>query len=64
MSKVVNVTQPPQLSFTIDDSSDRVVVLLTDVSTGEVIRQIPSKDALSIAASLDKLQGLLFKGQA
>ena len=64
MSEVVNVTQPPQLSFAIDDSSERVVIRITDVSTGELIRQIPSEDALSIATSLDKLQGLLLKGQA
>jgi flagellar protein FlaG len=64
MSEVVNVVQPPQLSFAIDDSSERVVIRVTDVSTGELIRQIPSEDALSIASSLDKLQGLLLNGQA
>jgi len=64
MSEAINVTQPPQLSFAIDDSSDRVVIRITDASTGELIRQIPSEDALSIASSLDKLQGLLLKQQA
>ena len=64
MSEAINVTQPPQLSFTIDDSSERVVILITDVNTGELIRQIPSEDALSIATSLGKLQGLLLKGEA
>lgn len=64
MSEVVNVIQPPQLSFTIDDSSERVVILITDINTGELIRQIPSEDALSIASSLGKLQGLLLKGEA
>jgi flagellar protein FlaG len=64
MSNAINVTQPPQLSFAIDDSSERVVIRITDVSTGELIRQIPSEDALSIASSLDKLQGLLLKQKA
>ena len=37
------------LQFRVDENSGRVVVSVRDPSTGELIRQIPSEDALRIA---------------
>jgi len=64
MSELINVTEPPQLAFSIDDTTEKLVVRVTDASTGELIRQLPSEEALAIARSLDKLQGLLLKQEA
>lgn len=64
MSELINVTQPPQLAFSIDDSTEKLIVRVTDASTGELIRQLPSEEALAIARSLDKLQGLLLRQEA
>jgi flagellar protein FlaG len=64
MSEAVNTSNPPQLVFSIDESTEKTVVRITDASTGELIRQIPSEEALSIAKSLDKIQGLLLTQQA
>lgn len=64
MSELINVTEPPQLAFSIDDATEKLVVRITDASTGELIRQLPSEEALAIARSLDKLQGLLLKQEA
>lgn len=52
------------LQFSIDKDTSRVVVKLMDVSTKEVIRQIPSEEMLTIAKALDKLQGLLIRDKA
>ncbi|WAG77616.1 flagellar protein FlaG [Metapseudomonas furukawaii] len=52
------------LNFDVDDSSGRVVVLVTDSESGEVIRQIPSEDALKLAESLSEIRSLLFKAEA
>mgnify|MGYP003596893236 CR=1 FL=1 len=52
------------LSFNLDDSSGRVVVKVTDSLSGEVIRQIPSEEALKLAESLDEARSLLFKAEA
>jgi flagellar protein FlaG len=52
------------LDFSIDENSGRTVVKVIDKSTNEVIRQFPSKEALEIARSLNKLQGLLIKETA
>lgn len=38
-----------QLHFSVDRDLDRVVITVTDSATDEVIRQIPSEEALSFA---------------
>lgn len=52
------------LDFALDDSSGRVVVKVTDAVSGDVIRQIPSEDALRLAESLEEARSLLFKAEA
>lgn len=41
------------LEFSVDDSSGRTVVTVRDGSTEEVIRQIPSEEALRLASGID-----------
>jgi flagellar protein FlaG len=53
-----------RLEFSIDEDSQRQVVKVVDPDTKEVIRQMPSKEALEIAKALDRLQGLLIRQQA
>ncbi|MFZ6780047.1 flagellar protein FlaG [Undibacterium sp. Ji83W] len=52
------------LEFSVEEHSNRVVVKVIDQQTKEVLRQIPSEEAIEISRSLDKLQGLLIKQQA
>ncbi|WPC06588.1 flagellar protein FlaG [Pseudomonas benzenivorans] len=52
------------LDFDLDDSTGRVVVRVTDGVSGEVIRQIPSEEALRLAERLDEARSLLFKAEA
>ncbi|AYC32517.1 flagellar biosynthesis protein FlaG [Pseudomonas cavernae] len=52
------------LNFTLDDSTGRVVVKVTDTASGEVIRQIPSEEVLKLAESLSEARSLLFQAQA
>lgn len=52
------------LEFTVDDSTGRTVIKVIDHATEEVIRQIPSEEMLAIAASIERLQGLLVKQEA
>ncbi|MFI8479425.1 flagellar protein FlaG [Pseudomonas sp. NPDC078700] len=52
------------LNFAVDDSSGRVVVKVTDSASGDVIRQMPSEDALKLAESLEAVRSLLFKAEA
>ncbi len=65
--------QSQGIEFSIDSASHHIVVKVVDQSNNEVIRQIPSKEALAIAESLDESStsggssgssGLLIKQQA
>lgn len=52
------------INFALDDSSGRVVVKVTDRDSGDVIRQIPSEEALQMAENLSEVRSLLFKAEA
>jgi flagellar protein FlaG len=52
------------VEFSLDEDTHRTVVKVIDQQTKEVLRQMPSEEALAIAKALDKLQGLLIRQQA
>jgi flagellar protein FlaG len=65
--KKINDSMPgsaQSLRFSIDEDSKGIVVKVIDQNTQEVVRQIPSKEALEIAKSLDKMRGLLIRQTA
>lgn len=47
------------LAFTVDDSAEQVVVRVTDRETNELVRQIPTEEALAIQEHLDSVMGML-----
>jgi len=49
----------PRLEFSIDPVLDRVVVKVMNAESGEVIRQIPQKEVIELAKSLEAPTGLL-----
>ena len=52
------------INFSVEDTSGRVVVKVTDSNSGDIIRQIPSEEALQLAESLEEVRSLLFKAEA
>ncbi|MBB1519630.1 flagellar protein FlaG [Aquipseudomonas guryensis] len=52
------------INFSLEDTSGRVVVKVTDSTSGDIIRQIPSEEALQLAESLQEVRSLLFKAEA
>lgn len=44
------------LSFAIDDVSGRSIIKVTDLSTDELIRQIPAEEILKVAQDIKQLQ--------
>lgn len=64
MKQLIETTAPNSLQFSVDDATGKTIVSVTDAQTGEMIRQIPSKELLEIARSLDKMQGLLLHQKA
>ncbi|MDQ1816510.1 flagellar protein FlaG [Massilia sp. CCM 9210] len=49
------------IEFSIDADSKRTVVKVIDQTTKEVIRQMPTAEALEIGKALEKVQGLLIR---
>jgi len=52
------------INFSLEEGSGRVVVKVTDAGSGDVIRQIPSEEALQLAENLSEIRSLLFKAEA
>lgn len=52
------------LQFSIDNSSEDVVVKITAKDSGELIRQFPSEAILQLRNQLNDLVGTLFEGLA
>ncbi|MCL1073947.1 flagellar protein FlaG [Shewanella dokdonensis] len=53
------------LEFRVDDKSGKSVVSVLDMNSGDVIRQIPSEEALKLAEKLSEVaDGLLMKTEA
>lgn len=52
------------INFSLDDGDGRVVVKVTDADSGDVIRQIPSEEALRLAENLSEVRSLLFTAEA
>ncbi|MEB0224483.1 flagellar protein FlaG [Pseudomonas sp. 10S4] len=52
------------LEFSIDETSGQVVVKVIASESGEVVRQIPSAEALKLAESLHNASNVLFDAKA
>ncbi len=52
------------LKFEIDEDTRQIVVKIIDQVTEEVVRQIPTEEALQMAKSIDRMQGLLIRQTA
>lgn len=63
MQETVKVMQR-NLNFSIHDNTGVTVVKVMDASSGEVIRQMPTEDALVLAERLDEMRSLLFEARA
>jgi len=52
------------VAFSTDASTGHDVVKVTNVNTGELIRQMPSLEALKAMQNMDQMMGLIFKGMS
>lgn len=52
------------LEFSTDEESGKIVVKVIASDSGELIRQIPSEEALRIAHSLNDVKSILFDAKA
>ncbi|WP_373314992.1 flagellar protein FlaG [Halopseudomonas aestusnigri] len=52
------------INFNLDEDSGRVVINVTEATSGDVIRQIPSEEALRLAENLSEIRSVLFEAEA
>jgi len=52
------------LSFSVDESTKEMVVVVTDKLTNEVIRQMPTEEALAVAKQIESMLGLILNDKA
>jgi flagellar protein FlaG len=52
------------LNFSKDEETGKTIVKVVDTATDTVIRQIPTEEAVSIAKSIDRMQGVLINHKA
>jgi flagellar protein FlaG len=51
---------PTTLHFQKDEASNRFVVNVTDLATGDIIRSLPGDAVLRIARQLESFKGIIF----
>jgi len=53
-----------KLSFSVNRELNKMVIRVVDAETQEVIRQIPSEDAINVAQRIHGLMGILYDASA
>ena len=56
----INMMHNVSLQFSMHEATGRTMVNVTEQETGKLIRQIPPKQVLDLAAKIDEMIGILF----
>jgi len=64
VQKNLKIMHNVDVQFSVHKATGNVMVTVKDDNTGEVIREIPSKEILNIAAKFDEMVGLIFDVQS
>lgn len=63
LNKLMDSTST-KLSFQVDRSLKKTIIKVVDAQTNQVIRQIPSEDALKMAQNVQQMMGILYDTSA
>jgi flagellar protein FlaG len=58
--KNINIIHNVNLQFSVNKDSGRIMVIVTDEATGEVIREIPPEEIVRFAEKFDEMVGMIF----
>ena len=64
INQFLSTSNNNQIQFSLDQTSQQLIVRIVDRENQTVLRQIPAQTALDIAQQLQKLQGLIIQEQA
>ncbi|MCD4717964.1 MAG: flagellar protein FlaG [Desulfobacterales bacterium] len=60
VQKNLDLIHDTDLQFSVHGASGKVMVIVRDEDSGEIVREIPLKEALDLAAKLAEMVGLIF----
>ena len=60
LSDVQNKLNDVELHFSVHKPSGKIVITVTEKSSGKLIREIPSSEILQIVAKMDEMVGVIF----
>jgi flagellar protein FlaG len=60
LQKNLNIMHNVDLQFSVHKASGRMMITVVDESNGKVIREIPSREILELAAKMDEMVGMIF----
>ena len=60
VQKNLDIIHDTDLQFSVHEATGEVMVTVRDENSGKVIREIPARETLNIAAKLDAMVGLIF----
>lgn len=60
LGKNLQIVHDVDLHFNLDEATGRTVVKITNSETGELIREVPPKEMLNLAAKMEDIVGILF----
>lgn len=58
--KNLNIMHNVDLQFSVHKASGKMMVTVVDESSGKVVREIPSREILELAARMDEMVGMIF----
>jgi flagellar protein FlaG len=58
--KNMNIIHNVNLQFSVNKDSGRIMVTVTDETTGKVIREIPPEEIVRFAEKFDEMVGMIF----
>jgi flagellar protein FlaG len=64
LNKFVSNSAQRNLSFDVDKDTKEMIVTVRDSETQEVIRQMPTKEALAVAKQIESMLGLILNDKA
>ena len=59
-NQLVDAVSNNKVNFLYDESKDQHVVLVKDIDTNEVIREIPPKEMLDLLKNLEDITGIIY----
>lgn len=60
VQKNLNIMHKVDLQFSVHKASGKMMVTVVDESSGKVVREIPSREILELAARMDEMVGMIF----